>query len=615
MRPTMRLASALAAALLLLAAAPPGAAQEVYVGHGVAMHGDLKYGPGFTHFDYVNPDAPKGGEVRLQANGSFDSLNPFILKGQPAVGIGRLFETLMTGSQDEAFSQYGLLAETVEIPEDRSWVAFILRPEARWHEGAPVTVEDVIFSLETIKTKGHPFYRAYYGDVVAAEKVGERKVKFTFADGVNRELPLIIGELPIISKAYYTANDFEKTSLEPPLGSGPYRIESVDPGRSITYARVADYWGADIPARRGQDNFDILRYDYYRDPTVAMEAFKAHEYDFRRENASKVWATAYQGPAFDDGLVVKEEIGHSMPTGMQGFVFNTRRAKFADRRLRQALGYAFDFEWTNKNLFNGAYTRTTSYFSNSELASSGLPEGAELALLEPFRDQLPPEVFSEVFAPPETDGSGSARRNLRTAFKLLGEAGWTVEDTRLVGSGGEPLEIEFLIVSPLFERVIAPFVKNLEKLGVTTKIRLVDSSQYQQRLDQFDFDVIVLSVGQSLSPGNEQNNYWTTTAADTPGSRNLAGIKDPVVDALVETLIAAADRDSLIAAARALDRVLLWGHYVVPHWHIRYFRVAYWNKFARPAITPKYSLGFDSWWIDPALAAALADRETSAAAQ
>ncbi len=614
MRPTMRLAGVLAAAVLLLSSAPPGAAQEIYVGHGVAMHGDLKYGPGFTHFDYVNPDAPKGGEVRLQANGSFDSLNPFILKGQPAVGIGRLFETLMTGSQDEAFSQYGLLAETVEIPEDRSWVAFTLRPEARWHDGTPITVEDVIFSLETIKTGGHPRWRFYYGDVVAAEKVGERKVKFSFADGVNRELPLIIGELPIISKAYYTANDFEKTSLEAPLGSGPYRVESVDPGRSITYARVEDYWGADIPARRGQDNFDILRYDYYRDPTVAMEAFKAHEYDFRMENASKVWATAYQGPAFDDKRIVKEEIGHSMPTGMQGFVFNTRRAKFADRRVRQALGYAFDFEWTNKNLFNGAYSRTTSYFSNSELAASGLPGPAELALLEPFRDQLPPEVFSEVFAPPESDRSGNARRNLRTAFKLLGEAGWTVEDTKLVGPGGEPLEIEFLIVSPLFERVIAPFVKNLEKLGVTTKIRLVDSSQYQQRLDQFDFDVIVLSVGQSLSPGNEQNNYWTTTAADTPGSRNLAGIKDPVVDALVETLIAAADRDSLIAAARALDRVLLWGHYVIPHWHIRYFRVAYWNKFARPAITPKYGLGFDSWWIAPALAAALADRETSAAA-
>jgi microcin C transport system substrate-binding protein len=610
----MRLAGVLAAAVLLLSTAPPGAAQEVYVGHGVAMHGDLKYGPGFTHFDYVNPDAPKGGKVRLQANGSFDSLNPFILKGRPAVGIGRLFETLMTGSRDEAFSQYGLLAETVEIPEDRSWVAFTLRPEARWHDGAPITVADVIFSLETIKTKGHPFYRAYYGDVVAAEKVGERKVKFSFADGVNRELPLIIGELPIISKAYYTANDFEKTSLEAPLGSGPYRVESVDPGRSITYARVEDYWGAEVPARRGQDNFDIVRYDYYRDPTVAMEAFKAHEYDFRRENASKVWATAYQGPAFDDGLIVKEEIGHSMPTGMQGFVFNTRRAKFADRRLRQALGYAFDFEWTNKNLFSGAYSRTTSYFSNSELAASGLPGPAELALLEPFRDQLPPEVFSEVFAPPETDGSGNARRNLRTAFKLLDEAGWTVEDTKLVGPGGEPLEIEFLIVSPLFERVIAPFIKNLEKLGVTTKIRLVDSAQYQQRLDQFDFDVVVLSVGQSLSPGNEQNNYWTTTAADTPGSRNFAGIKDPVVDALVETLIAAADRDSLITAARALDRVLLWGHYVIPHWHIRYFRVAYWNKFVRPAVTPKYGLGFDGWWIDPALAAALADRETSAAA-
>ena len=612
----MRLSRVFAAALLLAAAAPGAAqAQEIYVGHGVAMHGDLKYGPDFSHFDYVDPNAIKGGEVRLQASGSFDSLNPFILKGQPAAGIGRLFETLMTSSEDEAFSQYGLLAETVEMPEDRSWVAFTLRPQARWHDGTPVTVEDVIFSLDALKNRGHPFYRAYYGDVVAAEKVGERKVRFSFADGLNRELPLIIGELPIISKAYYTANEFEKTSLEPPLGSGPYRVESVDPGRSITYRRVADYWGADIPVRRGQDNFDVLRYDYYRDPTVAMEAFKAHEYDFRMENASKVWATAYQGPAFDNDLIIREEIGHSRPTGMQGFVFNTRRAKFADRRLRQALGYAFDFEWTNKNLFNGAYTRTASYFSNSELASAGLPGPAELALLEPFRGQLPPEVFSTEFAPPETDGSGNARQNLRAALKLLGEAGWTVVDTKLVGPGGQPLEIEFLILSPLFERIIAPFIKNLEKLGVSAKIRLVDSSQYQERLDEFDFDVIVLSVGQSLSPGNEQNNYWTTLAADTSGSRNFAGIKDPVIDALVEHVVAAADRESLIAATRALDRALLWGHYVIPHWHIRHFRVAYWNKFARPAITPKYSLGFDGWWIDPGLAAALAEHETSAAAQ
>ena len=408
------------------------------------------------------------------------------------------------------------------MPDDRSWVAFTLRPEARWHDGTPITVEDVIFSLDALKNHGHPFYRAYYGDVVSAEKVGERKVKFSFADGVNRELPLIIGELSIISKAYYTTNDFEKTSLEPPLGSGPYRIESVDPGRSITYARVEDYWGADLPVRRGQDNFDTIRIDYYRDPTVAMEAFKAHEYDFRLENASKVWATAYVGDAFDDGRIVKEEISHSMPTGMQGFFFNTRRDKFTDPRLRRALGYAFDFEWTNKNLFNGAYTRTASYFSNSELASSGRPDDAELALLEPFRDQIPAAVFSQVYEPPKTDGTGNARRNLRKALKLLGEADWAIADGKLVSpTDGQPLEIEFLIVSPLFERIIAPFIKNLEKLGVTSRIRLVDSAQYQKRLDDFDFDVIVGGVGQSLSPGNEQNNYWTTVAAETPGQPQL----------------------------------------------------------------------------------------------
>jgi microcin C transport system substrate-binding protein len=609
----MRLTTAIA--IVILAFSAPVMAQDVYVGHGLAMHGDLKYGPDFSHFDYVNPDAPKGGEVRMYSIGSYDSLNPYILKGQSAAGIGYLFETLMTGSADEAFSQYGLLAESLEMPEDRSWVAFTLRPEARWHDGTPVTVEDVIFSLDTLKERGHPFFRAYYGDVVGAEKVGERKVKFTFTSGLNRELPLIIGELPIISKAYYTANDFEKTSLEPPMGSGPYRVESLEAGRSITYRRIEDYWGADIPVQRGQYNFDVLRYDYYRDPTVAMVAFKAHEYDFRMENTSKVWATAYEGSLFDDGLIIKAEIGHSRPTGMQGFVFNTRRAKFTDRRVRRALGYAFDFEWTNENLFYGAYSRTASYFSNSELASSGLPGPDELALLEPYQSQLPPEVFNEVYETPATDGSGNARRNLRTAIKLLAEAGWTIQDTKLVGPDGESMEIEILIVSPMFERVIAPFVKNLEKLGVIAKIRLVDSSQYQNRTDQFDFDMIVLSVGQSMSPGNEQNNYWTTVSADTPGSRNMAGIKDPVVDALIETLIAAPDRESLIAATRALDRVLLWGHYVVPHWHIRHFRVAYWNKFVRPAITPKYGLGFDGWWIDPALAASLADHESPAAAQ
>ena len=605
----MRFSTAFAALSLLLGSAAP-LSQDVYVGHGVAMHGDLKYDADFKHFDYVNPDAPKGGEVRQFAIGSFDNLNPFILKGVSATGIGRISESLMVGSEDEAFSQYGLIAETVEMPADRTWVAFTLRAEARWHDGTPITVEDVIFSLETLKTKGHPFYRAYYGDVAKVEQVGERKVKFTFAEGLNRELPLIVGELPILSKAYYETHDFEKTTLMSPLGSGPYRVQSVDPGRSITYTRVEDYWGADLPVKRGRHNFDTIRIDYYRDPTVAMEAFKAHEYDFRSENASKVWATAYVGKAFEDGRIVKQEINHKIPTGMQSFTFNTRRDKFSDPRLRRALGYAFDFEWTNKNLFNGAYTRTESYFSNSELASSGLPDDAELGLLEPFRTQIPSSVFDEVYETPRTDGSGNARGNLRKALKLLVEAGWLIIGGKLVNpADSRPLEIEFLIVSPLFERILAPFIKNLEKLGISARIRLVDSAQYQKRLEEFDFDMIVTSIGQSPSPGNEQNNYWTTVSADTPGSRNYAGIKDPVVDSLVATLIAAPNRDSLITASRALDRVLLSGYYVIPHWHIRSFRVAYWNKLVRPAITPIYSLGFDGWWVDRALAETLAKRE------
>ncbi len=599
MRP---IATGIAVAFVLLFAAQPAAraaSEDVTVGHAASMFGDLKYGPGFTNFDYANPDAPKGGEVRLHAIGTFDSLNPYILKGVPANGLGNVFETLMVNSEDEPFSEYGLIAETIEFPRDRSWVAFTLRPEARWHDGTPITVDDVLFSFEMLTTKGHPFYRAYYKNVAKPEAVGERKVKFPFTGAVNRELPLIVGQLPIISKAYFTANAFEKTTLEPPLGSGPYRIESLEPGRSITYRRVENYWAEKLPVRRGLHNFDTIRIDYYRDPTVALEAFKSHEYDFRVENTAKVWATAYAGPNFDGGLIAKEEIRHSIPTGMQGFFFNTRRAKFKDRTVRQALAYAFDFEWTNKNLFNGAYTRTKSYFSNSEMASAGLPGPDELALLEPFRDRLPPEVFVKTYEPPVTDGSGNARRNLRTALKLLREAGWTIRDGTLSSPDGEPMEIEFLIVSPQFERIIAPMVRNLKKLGVTTRIRLVDTAQYQRRLDTFDFDVIVGTIGQSLSPGNEQRNYWTGIAADTEGSRNYAGINDRVVDALVEKLISASDRESLVTAARALDRVLLWGHYMIPHWHIRHFRVAYWNKFARPSITPKYALGFDTWWVNP----------------
>jgi len=591
------------AAALALAAAP-----AVSVSHGFAMHGDLKYGPGFAHFEYVNPRAPKGGEVRLAAIGTFDSLNPFILKGIPAAGLGEVFDTLTVGAADEPFSQYGLVAETIETPADRSWVAFTLRRGARFHDGSPITADDVVWTFETLKRKGHPFYRAYYRHVLRAEKAGERRVKFVFERGDNRELPLIVGQMPVLSRAYWAGRDFEKTTLEPPLGSGPYRVETVEPGRSITYRRVRDYWGAGLPVNVGRDNFDVIRYDYYRDTTVALEAFKAGHYDFRQENVAKHWATAYTGPAVSQGLIRREEIPHEVPTGMQGYVFNERRPLFRDRRVRWALAHAFDFEWTNKHLFYGAYTRTRSYFSNSELAARGLPSPEELRVLEPLRGLVPEEVFTREYVPPTTDGSGNIRENLRIALDLLRQAGWQVRGQRLVDAQGRPFEFEILGNDPSFERVHLPFVRNLERLGIVARVRTVDSAQYQTRLDTFDFDMTVAVWGQSLSPGNEQRDFWHSESADVPGSRNLAGIKDPAVDRLVELVIQAPDRPSLVARTRALDRVLLWGHHVIPHWHIRAWRVAYWDKFARPAVAPKYALGFDTWWVDPAKDAELQRR-------
>ena len=591
----------IALAALLAFAQASDAAETATPAHGVAMYGDLAYPPDFTHFAYADPDAPAGGEVVYSALGSFDSLNPFILRGQPAAGIGIVFETLTARALDEPFSAYGLLAETIEMPEDRSWVAFTLRPEARWHDGTPVTVEDVVFSLETLKTKGHPLYRAYYKNVTGAEAAGERRVIFHFDGELNRELPLIVGELPILPKHYWEGRDFEATSLEPPLGSGPYRVAAVDPGRSITYERVPDYWGRDIPVNAGRYNFDRMRYEYYRDANVALEAFKAGRYDFRLENIARLWATAYTGPAIDAGLIVKEEIPDESGDGMQGFVFNTRREIFRDPRVREALGYAFDFEWTNRTLFYGLYARTKSYFSNSELASRGLPDERELKILEPFRSELPESVFTAVYEPPSTDGSGGLRENLRTALGLLREAGWVIDPrTRKLVNGetGEPMRFEVLLVNPAFERIVGPMLRNLERLGIDATMRTVDTAQYQNRVDAFDFDMVVNVWGQSLSPGNEQRDFWSCAAAETPGSRNLAGICDPVVDALIDRVIAADSREDLVAATRALDRVLLAGHYVIPNWHSRVNRVAYWKKLVHPDVMPRYAIDLNAWWID-----------------
>ncbi|MAF49694.1 MAG: extracellular solute-binding protein [Rhodospirillales bacterium] len=613
----MRMLAAVIAALPLVLGSVLGsvsaAAQTVQPAHGIAMHGKPKYGPDFKHFDYVDPLAPKGGEIRLSALRTFNTFNPYTLRGDAAAGLGRIFESLTARAEDEAFSQYGLLAESITMPEDRSWVAFTLRPEARWHDGKPVTVEDVIWSLTTLRTKGVPFFRFYYRDVVKAEKTGPRSVKFTFKDTTNRELPLILGELPVLPKHFWANRDFEKTILEAPLGSGPYRIKSFEPGRSITYARIKDYWGANLPVNKGQNNADIIRFDYYRDATVALEAFKSGDYDYRLENTSKVWATGYNSPPFRQGLYKTEEIRHQIPTGMQGFVFNTRKEIFKDPLVRQALAYGFDFEWTNKNLFYGQYTRTASYFSNSELASSGLPSAEELKILNKYKGRIPDAVFTKTYRPPATDGSGRLRKNLRQGRKLLKKAGWIIKDGKLVNAKtGKPFAFEILLITPAFERVVLPFKRNLKRLGIEVSVRTVDTAQYRKRTDDYDFDMVVSSFGQSLSPGNEQRDFWGSNAAQRPGSRNWVGIRNPVIDEMIEAVISAPDRQSLITRTRALDRVLLWGHYVIPNWHIRIFRVAYWNKFGRPKITPKYGLGFNGWWIDQAKTRALANKLSSA---
>lgn len=563
------------------------------------------YAEDFSHFAYVNPDAPKGGTLRLSGFGSFDSLNGFISRGASADQLSLIYNTLTFHALDEPFTEYGLIAERIERAEDNTWVRFHLRPEARFHDGKAVTAADVVFTFNTLIEQGAPFYKAYYGGVKEVVADSDLSVTFHFHNGENRELPLVLGQLPVLPAHYWAERDFSKTTLEPPLGSGPYRISNLSGGRNITYERVSDYWAADLPVQKGFYNFDRVIVDYYRDTGVALEAFKAGQFDLNQEVSAKNWATGYDSPALRGGAIIKEELPNLNVQGMQGFVFNVRRPMFEDHRVREAISLLFDFEWSNAALFHNAYTRTDSFFDNSELGASGLPGPGELALLEPWREHLPAAVFAEAYSPPKTDGSGIIREQMREAYRLLQEAGWNIVDDRLVNDAGEHLSFEFLIVQADFERVLLPYKRNLASLGIELTLRRVDVSQYINRLRSRDFDMVVTGFGQSNSPGNEQLDYWHSSSADNPGSRNLMGLQDPAVDALVEGLIRADSRESLINHTRALDRVLLAGHYVVPNFHTTVYRVAHWDKFAHPETSPRYDLGLYTWWVDADKAAAL----------
>lgn len=605
----------MACATALLFAAPVRA--EPTWRHALSLVGTPKYPPGFEHFNWVNPEAPKGGPVRIHAIGTFDSLNQFPVKGSPAAGLGLIYDSLMAGSPDEPSTEYGLIAEAASYPADYSSVTFRLRREARFHDGEPVKPEDVIFSFETIK-KVSPNWAFYYKNVVGAEKTGAHEVTFRFDVKGNRELPQIMGQLTVLPKHYWTGKDADgkprdlaKTTLKPPLGSGPYRIGEVKPARSIVYERVDDYWAKDLAVKRGQYNFGSLRIEYFRDSTVAFEAFKAGQLDYYQDRNSRNWATAYEFKAVENGWVKKEEIELKRGAPMQAFVLNLRKKKYADPRVRQAFNLAYDFEWSNKNLFYGQYKRVNSYFQNSELAAKGLPEGREKEILEALRaefpDHVPEETLTKEYRNPANPDQNAFRQNLRKAARLLRQAGWSAKDGVLTNEKtGEKMEVEFLIVSPAFERVVLPYIQNLKRLGITASLRLVDSSQYRARLDSFDYDIIVGGFPQSESPGNEQRDFWGTEAADKNGSRNLIGIKNPAIDKLIDMIIFAKSRAELVAVTRVLDRVLLWHHFLVPQWFAPSARIAYWDKFGRPKTLPSQSVAFTQvWWHDAAAAKAL----------
>lgn len=582
--------------------------------HAIALHGTPKYSTDFTHVDYVNPEAPKGGTIRQHVIGTFDTLNPFIVKGSPAAGInylrsGFIYESLMQNAWDEPFSLYGVVAKDITIAEDKSWVTFNLHETAYWHDGVPITAADVIWTFETLTQKGQPFYKAYWGDVESISADGDKTVTFTFSVKGNAELPLIIAELPILPKHYWTqeGKNFEETTLEIPLGSGPYKIGKIEAGRSIEYVRNPDWWGKDLPLFKGMNNFDTIRYDYYKDYNVAHEAFLSQDYDVKIENTSKTWHENYKVSKKKKPHLRTEEVNHSRPAGMTAFIYNIRRPIFQDIAVRDALNYAYDFEWSNKQFAYGDYIRTDSFFENSDLASTELPSEAELVILEPLRDKIPESVFTTVYTPPVTDGSGNNRKNLQTAISKLEAAGYTALNAdgyrykALEDGTQQVLEFEILHYSPTYERWILPFIKNLKRIGVKATFRIVDSAQFQRRVDTFDFDIIISNIGQSASPGNEQREFWGADRADMNGSRNYIGIKDPVIDELINTIIHATSRADLVTKTRVLDRILLWNHYVLPMWHYPKWRLAYWDTLKRPETLSHISpMITQTWWSSEA---------------
>jgi microcin C transport system substrate-binding protein len=620
---TMQMRAVIASALVALStiATLPAAtgAARAEPRHGLSIFGDLKYSPEFKHFDYVNPEAPKGGRiVTMGTSGAttFDSFNNYILKGDAARGLEYMFDSLMVRAEDEPDAVYGLIAQSADVAADGKSVTFKLRSEAKFADGSPVTADDVAASFSTLKEKGHPSITLTLRDVVSAEALDAATVRYTFKGDLTRDLPIIVAQLPVLSKAYYTTEKFEETSLKPPLGSGPYAIKDFKAGTYVTYARRPDYWAKDLPVNRGRYNFDEIRYDYYRDRNVELEAIKSGQLDLREEFTSVNWATGYEIPAVKEGRLIKEILPDDRPSGAQGYFINTRREKFQDIRVRQAFALAFDFEWSNKKLFYGLYKRTRSFFENSDMMAVDTPSKDELALLEPFKDKLAPAVFEAAYLPPVTDGSGENRANLKAARDLLIAAGWTPGADRLLRNAkGETLDAEFLMFEPMFERITGPYTDNLKKIGINATIRMVDPAQYERRMKAFDFDLSTQRYSLRLTPGIELRSYWSSESAKVDGSFNLAGIQDPAIDALADKVIAARSRAELVTATRAIDRVLRAAHYWVPHWYKASHALAYWNKFSRPAIKPKYDPGvLDTWWYDSAKADALASGKNQSTA-